>query len=126
MKFLLLRSAFLVALLGFALPAALVAQDPSLKQRMIQRLPSIQDLKARKVVGENNRGFLEARSSATPDDSRLVQEENRDRDAVYVEIARQQCTTKEAVGRTRAGQIAERSPSGVLLQAANGSWAEKP
>ncbi|MGD9066288.1 MAG: DUF1318 domain-containing protein, partial [Desulfobacterales bacterium] len=31
----------------------------SLKQRMIDRLPVINDLKARGIIGENNLGFLE-------------------------------------------------------------------
>ena len=126
MKSLLLRSVIVLALFALVVPVALVAQDAALKQRMVQRLLSIQDLKTRKVVGENNRGLLEARRTATPAEASLVEEENRDRDAVYAEIARQQGTTKEAVGRTRAAQIAERSPSGLLIQAANGSWAEKP
>ena len=114
---------FFVALLGLALPV--VAQDASVKQRMEQRLPAIDELKQRKIVGENNRGYLELRTKASADETRLVDAENRDRDSVYDSIAQQAGTSKDAVGRRRAAQIATNSARGVWIQAADGSWSVK-
>jgi hypothetical protein len=124
MKTQLIRSLAIVALLGFAVPAV-VAQDASIKQRLAQRLPALDDLRQRQIVGESNRGFLEVRGKATPAETQLVEAENRDRTEVYEAIARRSETTKETVGRARAKQIAAVSARGVLLQDENGNWAPK-
>ena len=124
MKTQLIRMFAIVALLGLAVPAA-VAQEPGLKQRLEQRLPAVDDLRRRQIAGENNRGLLEVRGKATPEEIQLVEGENRDRTAVYEAIARRSETTPETVGRTRALQIAAASAKGVLLQDVNGVWAEK-
>ncbi len=125
MKTQLVRALSMMALLGFAVPVAL-AQEPGLKQRLEQRLPALDDLRLRQVVGETNRGFLEIRGKATPEETQLVEEENRDRSSVYEAIAARSETTKDTVGRARAKQIAVASARGVLLQDANGTWAPKP
>jgi len=121
----LIRSVAIIALLGFAVPAA-VAQDAGIKQRLAQRLPALDDLRQRQIVGESNRGFLEVRGKATDEEIQLVEAENRDRTEVYETIARRSETTKETVGRARAKQIADASARGVLLQDAAGNWAPKP
>ncbi|MBK8476891.1 MAG: DUF1318 domain-containing protein [Opitutaceae bacterium] len=125
MKTQLVRALSMMVLLGFAVPAAL-AQEPGLKQRLEQRLPALDDLRLRQIAGENNRGFLEVRGKATPEEVQLVEEENRDRSSVYEAIAARSETTKDTVGRARAKQIAAASARGVLLQDANGAWAPKP
>lgn len=125
MKTQLVRALSMMVLLGLAVPAAL-AQDAGLKQRLEQRLPALDDLRLRQVAGENNRGFLEVRGKATPEEEQLVEAENRDRTSVYEAIAARSETTKDTVGRARAKQIAAASARGVLLQDANGVWAPKP
>lgn len=119
----------LALLLGvFAWPAVapLQAQEAAaINRRMEERLPAIDALKARQLVGENNRGYLEARAELSADDAALVAAENRDRAAVYEAIARRAETTAEAVGRARARQIAERSRPGVWIQGPDGAWAVK-
>jgi uncharacterized protein YdbL (DUF1318 family) len=128
MKSLSLRFALVTLLALFALPAIgpLTAQEAAaINRRMEERLPAIDALKARQVVGENNRGYLEARGELSAEEAALVASENRDRDAVYEAIARRAETTKDAVGRARARQIAERSRPGVWIQGADGSWAVK-
>ena len=122
----LILSLAVVALLGFAAPAATAQQSPDLKQQMVQRLPALDELRRRQVVGEANTGFLEVRGTATPEEQQLVEAENRDRTEVYETIARRSETTKETVGRARAKQIADASARGVLLQDAAGNWAPKP
>lgn len=121
----LMRSLAIVAVLGFALPMA-VAQDAALKQRIEQRLPSVDGLRQRHIAGENNRGLLEVRGKASPEESQLVEAENRDRNEVYSIIAKRSETTVDAVAHARAKQIAAASARGVLLQDEKGNWAPKP
>lgn len=124
MKTRLILSFAIVALFGAAVPIA-SAQAADLKQQMAQRLPALDDLRRRHVVGENNAGFLEVRGKATPEETQLVEAENRDRTAVYAAIAKRSETTAETVGRARAKQIATGSAKGLLLQEADGRWVEK-
>jgi len=101
------------------------ARADSIKERMLVRLPQIDSLKQRGIIGENNKGFLEFLGSEKPDFN-VVAEENNDRRRVYEAIAAKQNTTVELVGRRRALQIAENAPSGAWLQAQDGSWFKKP
>jgi hypothetical protein len=108
-----------------ALTAAAFADNAAdIRRRMEQRLPQLDDLKAREVVGENNRGLLELRGTA-PGAADLVNEENRDRQAVYALIARETGATPEQVGKARAKKIAENSKAGVWLQDEAGRWRRK-
>lgn len=124
MKTRLLPLIAVLALVGFAAPA-LHAQDAGLKQRMSQRLSSVDDLRRRQVVGETNTGFLEVRGVASAEEQRIVADENADRAAVYKAIAARSETTPETVGKARAKQIAAASARGVLVQDEFGRWEEK-
>lgn len=121
--------AFVSILLSFLIlsPLAATAADDAatINSRMAERLPALDALKERLVVGENNRGFVEARGSLSGNDGEIVAAENSDRGAVYALIARSQSTSADAVGRARARQIAERSKPGLWLQAADGTWYQK-
>lgn len=118
---------FLFLLVAAGLGAAVVhAQDTgSAKARMEQRLGSIDAAKSRGAVGENNQGFLEARSGAGGEDQKIIAAENEDRRAVYAAIATQTKSDANTVGRARARQLAASSKAGVWIQAADGSWAQK-
>lgn len=109
-----------------ALTATVVAAESAaaIRQRMEQRLPQLDDLRAKGAVGENNRGLVEVRESAGNADS-LVSEENRDREAVYALIAQQTGATADSVGRARAKQIAASAKSGVWVQDESGAWKKK-
>ena len=111
-------------LVGFATEASAADDLNSVKARMAQRLPQIDQLKAQGVVGENNRGMMELRGGDV-DAGDAVAAENRDRGIVYAEIARQTGTSVEQVARHRARQIASLSASGVWLQKDDGSWYKK-
>ena len=124
MKTQLIRSLVIVVLFSFAVPMT-QAQDADLKQRLEQRLPTMDALRQRQIVGENNRGFLEVRGQATTEETQLVEAENRDRAEVYAIIARRSETTVDTVGRTRAKKIAASSVTGALVQDAEGNWAVK-
>jgi uncharacterized protein len=116
---------FFVALLAFG-TVALRGQDlNTVKARMEQRLGAVNALKDRGVAGENNRGFLEARGSASGDDQRVIGEENADRQSVYVAIAAQTGATPDTVGRQRAQQLASLARPGHWIQDPNGAWRQK-
>jgi len=93
-----------------------------IRRRMEQRLPQIDALKAREIVGENNRGLLEERKDGA---GSTVADENRDREAVYALIARETGASAVAVGRARAKQIASTSRPGVWVQDEAGTWKKK-
>lgn len=105
-----------------AASATLHADD--IKTRMHERLPTIVELKARGVVGENNQGYLEMLGGQT-EQQELIAAENRDRRVIYEQLARQTNTNVQIVGQRRAIQIAERAPSGEWLQDAGGNWYQK-
>jgi len=100
------------------------AQAADIKTRMLQRLPTINSLKAQGIIGENNQGFLEYRKAAGTQQA-VIDAENSDRAAVYRVIAERQKTTPELVGKQRAAQIAQREPAGHWLQDGGGRWYKK-
>jgi|GEM_PF-230338 len=115
----------LLAVLCAAPVLVSAAEDlDAVRARMEQRLPSIDDLKAKGAIGENNRGLLEVRSGGG-NASGVVSAENRDRELVYSEIAKKNNTSADQVGRARARRIAANSAPGVWLQRDNGEWYRK-
>ncbi len=122
----LFRLLFLVV--AGALGAAVVhAEDlGAVRARMEKRVAAVDALKERHVIGENNRGYLEARDNISSLEQRTISDENSDRRAVYEAIAAQQKTDVETVGHRRAQQIAINSTKGVWLQEGNGTWYQKP
>lgn len=119
-----ISAAVLVNFLCIVFAAGAFASAKEIRDRMIARLPEIKTLKAKGIVGENNKGFLEfiGQQKAKQD---LVAAENQDREKVYQAIARQQGTTVELVGKHRAIQIANKAQSGEWLQDAEGQWYQK-
>lgn len=114
------------AIVGLLLTVPASAQNlKAERQRMEQRLASIDALKDRGAVGENNRGYLEARTNLAADAAQLVSAENADRSAVYGALAQKTGTSAEQVGRARAKQIAQNSKPGVWIQHDNGQWQKK-
>ncbi len=121
----LFRFLFAFALLVSA--ATLVRADNSdaVKARMAQRISQIDAMKSRGVVGENNRGLLEAREGAESGDKALVAAENKDREQAYTYLAEKNGTTYEMVARARGRQIVQSSVSGVWVQDSSGTWRKK-
>ena len=118
-----------LALAALALAGGTVtahAQDMNaVRQRMEQRLSSLDALKDKGLVGENNRGYLEARGALSPADSSAVADEDAARGFVYAAIARQTGSNSDQVGRARAQKLVEMSKAGVWVQRATGEWARK-
>ena len=100
------------------------ASAKEIRGRMIARLPEIKALKAKGLIGENNRGYLEF-VGQQKEKQEVVAAENKDREMVYDAIAKQQGTTVELVGKHRAIQIATKAQPGEWLQDANGKWYQK-
>jgi hypothetical protein len=94
-----------------------------LKERMLARLPEINQLKESGLIGERNDGLLGFVNGAS--NNALVTAENDDRKKVYAAIAKQQGTTPEVVGTRRALQISQKAEPGSWLQDSKGSWYKK-
>ena len=109
---------------GSAVLATAAEDLGAVKERMVQRLPLLDQLKTKGVVGENSRGMMELRGGDV-DAGDAVAAENRDRGIVYAEIAKQTRTSVEQVARVRARQIAAASAPGVWLQKEDGTWYKK-
>jgi uncharacterized protein len=114
--------------LFIALPA-LSAQErtpESIRKRMEVNLPKIDALKKSGKVGENYKGYLEARAPLDAAEKALVKAENSDRKSVYELLAQRAKTTLEQIERTRAELIRKRSVPGVWLQDESKEWYRKP
>jgi uncharacterized protein YdbL (DUF1318 family) len=94
-----------------------------IKSRMEARLPVIDALKARGIVGENNRGYLEFRGPR--ENASVVEAENADRAALFQHIAAQQGTTADIVGRRFAIKFRDLTRPGEWYQDDAGAWRKK-
>jgi len=115
----------LLVLLTFSTNGNGFAGAEDIKTRMQQRLPTIVQMKAEGIIGENNKGFLEFVPGAARRNEDIVIAENRDRQMVYEAIARQQNTSADLVGKRRAIQIAQNAVAGEWLQDSSGRWYKK-
>lgn len=95
----------------------------SLKSNMLKRLPTINALKAKGAVGENNLGYLEFKGAREKEG--IVAAENKDRKSIYEAIAKQQGTTAKLVGKRRAMQIIKIAKPGEWIQDSGGNWRKK-
>jgi len=119
------NSIVIVTLLVTAfLCSALYAQPADVKERMLARVPAINSLKDKGLVGENNNGFVEYRTDARPQQD-LISAENQDRKVVYAAIAKKQNVDINLVGQRRAKQIRDIGGAGHWFQKPDGSWYKK-
>lgn len=102
--------------------AAVWGQE-DIKSRTEARLPVIDALKAKGVVGENNRGYLEFRGAREKAD--VVNAENADRSELFRRIAVQQGTTADIVGRRFAIKFRGLTRPGEWFQNDDGNWQKK-
>ncbi|MCP4745447.1 MAG: YdbL family protein [Desulfobacteraceae bacterium] len=101
-----------------------LAWADGIKKRMLDRLPAISALKAKGILGENNKGYLEfIKGKNGP--KNLVKAENYDRKKIYHAIAKKQGTTAELVGQRRAMKIAQTANAGEWIQSESGKWRQK-
>ncbi len=95
-----------------------------IKDRMKNRLPTIVKMKQQGIVGENSKGYLEY-VSANRVNQDIIDSENRDRQQVYTNIAKEQGVPIEKVEQLRAAQIVQKAASGEFLKKEDGSWYQK-
>ena len=121
--------------LAFAVPQALSAADSAatIKKNMADRKPKIEVLKKAGSVGENKTGYLEVMKDKddkevklSDDEKKLIEDENKDRKAVYTAIAKQEGSTVEKVGELRAKQIRSKAAEGEFIQGEDGKWVKAP
>ena len=118
------RFSFLLIVLACVLAIAPAAQAASIKERMAARIPEINSLKDKGIIGENNKGFLEYRSAEKPS-QKVIAAENADRATTYKAIGQKRGLSPGMVGELRAKQIIENGKSGHWYQKPNGEWYRK-
>lgn len=119
-------SIFILLALFVWFPVALPAQSAAeVRDRMEKRLPEVDEMKKNGIVGENNKGYLEARQKVTNHQEGIIKAENADRKYVYTVIASRSNATPEFVGQQRAKQVAAKSARGLWLQNEKGEWYRK-
>ncbi|MGR3311016.1 MAG: YdbL family protein [Candidatus Brocadiales bacterium] len=101
-----------------------LTQAKDIKSRMKERIPTIKALKAKGIVGENNKGYLEFLGNKISNKD-VVDAQNEDRKKVYSAIAKQQGTTVAVVGKRRAQKKRNKAKSGAWIQKENGKWHQK-
>jgi uncharacterized protein YdbL (DUF1318 family) len=121
-SFLLFLFIFLVAPV-FAAASAEDMRDA--RERIIERLPEMENLWNRGLTGENNEGYVAARSSLNSEQIRWIQAENRDRMILYNYVAQDTGSDLFRVSRERAIQVAKMAKSGLWIQKDSGDWARK-
>ena len=121
--------------LAFAVPQALSAADDAatIKKNMADRKPKIETLKKAGTVGENTTGYLEVMKDKDGKDvkiedadKKIVEDENKDRKAVYTAIAKKEGSTVDKVGELRAKQIRSKANEGDYIQGEDGKWVKAP
>ena len=116
--------------LAFAVPQVLSAADDAatIKKHMAERKPKIETLKKAGSIGENKDGYLEAMKDVKLEeaDQKLIEDENKDRKAVYAAVAKKEGSTVEHVGELRAKQIRSKAAEGEYIQNEDGKWVKAP
>ncbi len=115
---------------SFLLPAACAAAadtKAAVLSSLRERSGQVADLKARRIAGENNRGYLEFRDDPSldarqRDEARqIVAAENKDRKLLYEEDARAEKDRNATVSMIERGYAVER-----LKRAKAGEWVQLP
>ena len=114
----------LLVLIITLIPLTTAVHAQSIKERMASRIPTINALKDKGLVGENNRGFLEYRTGNRPHKN-VVAAENHDRQAVYTAIAKKEGASAALVGQRRAKMLASIGKKGQWFQSPDGRWYRK-
>lgn len=116
-----------LAIFALSFPNDVAAQNDegSIKQRLLDRVKSVDALKISGAVGENNKGFLEQRAALDPQQTRTMNEENADRRALYTILAKRLGLSVTVVGQGRAESIRDKSAPKVWLQDPSGKWYQK-
>jgi len=106
----------------------------ALRGSMSSRFPSLKPFYDKGNIGENNRGFVELRDTAglnlrdSAQLNRLVDQENRDRTALYREIISANTLGQEAMPQVQklfANSWRQKSQQGWWVETDKGGWEQK-
>ena len=122
MKKISLLFTFLTAAFLLSAPQTFAQDENALKQSMMERVSSIDSLKLAGKVGENNEGLLSQRAALNPNETALMNAENKDRRALYGILAKRLKLSVKVVGQGRADELRKKSAKGVWLQDNQGKW----
>ena len=93
------------------------------------RTPEIQTLKTQGLIGENNRGLIEAlKPVLTPKGKNLIEAENHDRKFIYETVVAQNHLGPEGLAKVEeqyAKTRRERAKKGDRVQLSSGKWVRK-
>lgn len=116
----------LAGLMLTATAAAAHAQDlDALKQRMKARYPELRKAQDEGRIGEVFDGFVDAPKAADAAASKLITDENADRQALYKTMAQREGTTPAQVGEVNGKRNFERARPGHYLKGRDGKWTQK-
>ena len=101
------------------------AEENGIKQRILQRVGAVDELKIKALVGENNKGLLEQRAMLAPAQTKVMNEENADRKALYAILAKRLGLSVTVVGQGRAESIRKKSAPKLWIQEPSGKWLQK-
>ena len=121
------RSMWIFGLIALFLGSTLALAAPTkdeLQSRFEQRYPQIKQAKSDGKVGETSAGFIEAVKSADGALSKLIDDENADRRALYELIAKKEKVEMDVVATRAAQRNFERARPGEYLKE-NGKWRQK-
>ncbi len=128
-----------------AIGSSSTVEVPSAKKEVMEAVQNrkfnkdeIDELKRDKVIGENNRGYVEVlphkRYQSDPEFKRyvdqLVAEENRDRQIIFARIIlineAAASADKEKINEVLCKLNYDNSAPGTMIQTPDGTWIEKP
>jgi len=101
------------------------AEENGIKQRILQRVGAVDELKIKALLGENNKGLLEQRAMLAPAQTKVMNEENADRKALYAILAKRLGLSVTVVGQGRAESIRKKSAPKLWIQEPSGKWLQK-
>ena len=106
----------------------------AIRAAMANRFPQLRPFYGKGAIGETNNGYVATRDTGglslkkRADLTRLVEQENTDRRALYTEIIKANNLNMGSLGeveRLFANSWRGQSPSGWWIQQDNGQWAKK-
>ncbi len=93
------------------------------------RVRELQALKAKGLIGENNKGFITIlKPSIQSKEKKLVEAENHDRKLIYNTVVAQNHLGSEGLAKVEkefAKTHRDRTKQGNLIQDSSGKWAQK-
>ncbi|MCB1087570.1 MAG: DUF1318 domain-containing protein, partial [Verrucomicrobiae bacterium] len=100
------------------------AELGEIQKRIFDRQKQIEQILRDRKAGEDQFGLLQPRDGLPKEGKDLVESENVDRQAIFIEIGKQTGKNPEEVGQARASQIRDRLKPGILrmVQDPGGAW----